>query len=133
MRQDLPHHAASLGSRNAHGIWSPSPEGLRALGRLARLTGKARGVLVARIRTAVYHAPFAPAIVIEHPTAALTSYLQERSEQFPGFKVGVEDTRSYPQGSFGSETIAPVSTDQWQPLYPATFLKGTALYADPAR
>jgi penicillin-binding protein 2 len=107
--------AASLGSRGKHGLWSPSPEGLRALGRLAGLTGKPRGVLVARIRTAVYHAPFAPAIVIEHPTAALTSYLQERSEQFPGFKVGVEDTRSYPQGSFGSEflgLLGQVSKDE---------------------
>jgi penicillin-binding protein 2 len=60
---------------------------------------------MARIRAGVYHAPFAPAVVIQQPSAALTSYLQERSAQFPGFKVGVEDTRSYPQGSFGSEFL----------------------------
>jgi penicillin-binding protein 2 len=97
--------AASLGSRGVHGRWNPSPAGLEALGRLARLTGKSRGVLVARIRSGIYHAPFAPAVVIEHPTAALTSYVQERSAQFPGFKVGVEDTRSYPQGGFGGEFL----------------------------
>jgi len=107
--------AASLGSRGVHGRWNPSPAGLEALGRLARLTGKSRGVLVARIRAGVYHAPFAPAVVIERPTAALTSYIQERSGQFPGFKVGVEDTRSYPQGAFGSEflgLLGEVSTSE---------------------
>jgi penicillin-binding protein 2 len=93
--------AASLGSRDAHGHWHPSAAGLRALGRLARLTGRPRSALVARIRSGVYHSPFAPAVVIEHPSLALTSYLQERSARFPAFKVGVEDTRSYPQGAFG--------------------------------
>jgi penicillin-binding protein 2 len=97
--------AASLGSRDAHGRWHPSPAGLRALGRLARLTGRPRSALVARIRSGVYHSPFAPAVVIEHPSPALTSYLQERSRMFPAFKVGVEDTRSYPQGAFGGEFL----------------------------
>src|SRR5439155_155322 len=41
--------AASLGSRNAHGIWSPSPAGLRALRRLARITDRRRGILAAQI------------------------------------------------------------------------------------
>ena len=107
--------AASLGSRGKHGRWNPSPAGLQTLGRFAGLTGKSRGVLVARIRAGVYHAPFAPAVVIERPTAALTSYIQERSPQFPGFKVGVEDTRSYPQGAFGSEflgLLGQVSTSE---------------------
>ena len=31
--------------------------------------------------------------------------MQERGGLFPGFKVGVEDTRSYPQGAFGSEFL----------------------------
>ncbi|HEX4324543.1 MAG TPA: penicillin-binding transpeptidase domain-containing protein [Gaiellaceae bacterium] len=97
--------AASLGSRGVHGRWNPSPAGLQALHRFARLTGRRRGALVARIRSGIYHSPFAPAVVIEHPTAALTSYIQERSGQFPGFKVGVEDTRSYPQGAFGGEFL----------------------------
>src|SRR5438874_488463 len=37
--------------------------------------------------------------------SALTSYLQERGGMYPGFKVGVEATRSYPQGAFGSEFL----------------------------
>ena len=45
--------AASLGSRNAHGVWSPSPAGLRALRRLARVTGRRWGILAARIRSDV--------------------------------------------------------------------------------
>jgi penicillin-binding protein 2 len=97
--------AASLGSRGLHGRWNPSAAGLEELGRLARLTGKNRGVLVARIRAGVFRSPFAPAVVIQHPSAAMTNYLEERSTQFPGFKVGVEDTRSYPRGAFGSEFL----------------------------
>jgi penicillin-binding protein 2 len=97
--------AASLGTRNAHGIWSPSPAGLVALQRLSKLTGRRRGVLVARIRSDVLHAPFAPAVVISHPADDLTAYLQERPDKFPGFKVEYEALRSYPQGSFGSEFL----------------------------
>jgi penicillin-binding protein 2 len=97
--------AASLGSRGLHGRWNPNAAGLQELGRLARLTGKNRGALVARIRAGIYRSPFAPAVVIQHPSAALTNYLQERSTRFPGFKIGVEDTRSYPQGAFGSEFL----------------------------
>ena len=97
--------AASLGSRNAHGIWSPSPEGLRELRRLARVTGRRWGILAARIRSDVLHAPFAPAVVIAHPTAALAAYLQERPGEFPGFKVEGESARNYPQGAFGSEFL----------------------------
>jgi penicillin-binding protein 2 len=97
--------AASLGSRGMHGRWNPNAAGLRELDRLAKLTDKNRGVLVARIRAGVFRSPFAPAVVIQHPSAALTNYLQERSTRFPGFKIGVEDTRSYPQGAFGSEFL----------------------------
>jgi penicillin-binding protein 2 len=97
--------AASLGGRDAHGRWHPSAAGLRALSRLAHLTGRRRGSLVARIKSSVLHSPFAPAIVIAHPNAALTSYMQERGGKFPGFKVGVEDARSYPQDAFGSEFL----------------------------
>jgi penicillin-binding protein 2 len=97
--------AASLGSRNAHGIWSPSPAGLRELRRLADLTGRRWGILAARIRSDVLHAPFAPAVVVAHPTAALAAYLQERPDEFPGFKVEGESARSYPQGAFGSEFL----------------------------
>jgi penicillin-binding protein 2 len=97
--------AASLGSRNAHGVWSPSPEGVRELRRLARLTGRPWGILAARIRHDVLQAPFAPAVVVAHPTAALAAYLQERPGLFPGFKVEGEASRSYPQGAFGGEFL----------------------------
>ena len=97
--------AASLGSRNAHGVWSPSPAGVRALRRLGRLTGRRWGILAARIRSAVLQAPFAPATVVAHPTAALAAYLQERPGLFPGFKVEGEASRSYPRGAFGGEFL----------------------------
>ena len=97
--------AASLGSRDAHGHWHPSAAGLRSLHRLARLTGTRRSVLVARIESSVFHSPFAPAIVLPRPRAALTAYLEERSGRYPGFSVGIEAARSYPQGAFGSEFL----------------------------
>jgi penicillin-binding protein 2 len=97
--------AESLGSRDAHGVWSPSAAGLRALGRLAVLTGTRRNVLVGRIKRGVLHSPFSPAVVIPHPRAGLTAYLQERSDRFLGFKVEAEATRSYPRGPFGAEFL----------------------------
>jgi penicillin-binding protein 2 len=97
--------AASLGTRDAHGRWHPSAAGLRSLHRLSVLTGTRRSVLVARIKTSVLRSPFSPAAVVLRPPAALTTYLQERSGKYPGFKVGVEATRSYPQGAFGSEFL----------------------------
>ncbi|HEY3577417.1 MAG TPA: penicillin-binding transpeptidase domain-containing protein [Gaiellaceae bacterium] len=97
--------AASLGSRDAHGRWHPSPAGVRALQQLGKTTGRRWGILAARVRSSVLHSPFAPAVVIAHPSAAFTSYMQERGGQFPGFKVGVADDRSYPQGAFGSEFL----------------------------
>ena len=97
--------AASLGSRNARGIWSPSPSGRQALQRLARLTGRPASLLIGRIRSDIYHAPFAPAVVVDRPTTALAAYLQERPDKYPGFKVEAEASRSYPQGAFGSEFL----------------------------
>ena len=113
--------AASLGSRGQHGRWNPSAAGLQELGRLAHLTGKNRGVLVSRIRSGIFRSPFAPAVVIQHPSAALTNYLQERSDKFPGFKVGVEDSRSYPQGSFGSEFLGLLGQISLQELHHNTY------------
>jgi penicillin-binding protein 2 len=97
--------AASLGSRDAHGRWHPSAAGLAALHRLSHLTGVRRTTLVARISHAVLQSPFAPAIVIDHPTSALTAYMQERPSLYRGFKVEAEAVRSYPQGAFGSEFL----------------------------
>jgi penicillin-binding protein 2 len=97
--------AASLGSRGKHGRWHPSAAGLVALHRLSRLTGIRRSSLVARIAADVYHSPFAPAVVIAHPNAALAAYVQERPGQYPGFKVEAVAARNYPQGAFGSEFL----------------------------
>jgi penicillin-binding protein 2 len=97
--------AASLGSRDAHGRWHPSAAGLRSLRRLADVTGTRRTLLVARIKSEVLHSPFAPAVVIPRPTPALTAYLQERPDRYPGFKVEAQADRSYPQGAFGSEFL----------------------------
>src|SRR4029079_14842638 len=97
--------AASLGRRDAHGHWHPSPAGVRALQRLGKTTRRRWGILAARIRKSVLQSPFAPAVVIAHPDAAFTSYMQERSGQFPWFKLVVADDRSYPQGAYGSEFI----------------------------
>jgi penicillin-binding protein 2 len=97
--------AASFGSRDAHGRWWPSPSGRRALRTFARLTGTRTQTLISRIKSNILRSPFAPAVVIDHPTAALTTYMQERSGKYPGFKVGIEDTRSYPQGGYGSEFL----------------------------
>jgi penicillin-binding protein 2 len=113
--------AASLGSRDAHGHWHPSAAGLRELGKLARLTGRSRSALVARIRSGVYHAPFAPAVVIHQPSAALTNYLQERPRTFEAFKVGIEDTRSYPLGAYGSEFLGLLGQVQAPQLKAGTY------------
>jgi penicillin-binding protein 2 len=113
--------AASLGSRNAHGVWSPSADGLRALRRLSHLTGTRRTVLVARIRHEVLQSPFAPAAVIQHPRPALTAYLQERSWKFPGFTVEAEAARSYPQGAFGSEFLGLLGQISPQELHSGAY------------
>ncbi len=97
--------AASLGSRDAHGVWSPSHAGFKEIARLARFSGTRKLTLVHRIAHDVLQAPFAPAVVLEHPTAALAAYLQERSDLFPGFKVEGESSRSYPRGAFGGEFL----------------------------
>ncbi len=96
---------ASLGATGPHGVWSPSAAGLRELHRFARLSGTSRGVLVRRIRDDVLQSPYAPAVVLPHPRRALADYLQERTTQFPAFKVEGEAARSYPRGPFGAEFL----------------------------
>ena len=104
--------AASLGSRNAHGVWSPSPAGLRALRRLARVTGRRWGILAARIRHDVLQAPFAPAVVVAHPNAALAAYLQERPALFPGFKVEGQGVTELSAGRLRQRVPRPARRDQ---------------------
>jgi penicillin-binding protein 2 len=97
--------AASLGSRNAHGVWTPSAAGMHAIARLAHFAGLRKLTLVRRIEHDVLQSPFAPAVILQNPMPALANYLQERSGLFPGFKVAVEASRSYPLGSFGGEFL----------------------------
>jgi len=93
--------AQSLGTTDAHGVWHVSPAGLKEISRLAQFAGIRKRHLVRRIAHDVLHFPLAPAVVITNPRPALTNYLQERGERFPGFKVADSRTRSYPLGAFG--------------------------------
>ena len=43
--------------------------------------------------------------MIANPKQALTNYLQERAAQFPGFKVAVAASRSYPLGAYGGSFL----------------------------
>jgi penicillin-binding protein 2 len=97
--------AATLGSADAHGVWSPSSDGLAALQQFAQVSKTPLKTLLARIRSAVIRSPFAPAVVLPRPRAGLTVFLQERSQEFPGFKVLAEPSRTYPQGALGSEFL----------------------------
>jgi len=95
----------TLGTSNAHGVWSPSAEGARALRVFAKVSGTPERTLVQRIRRSVVRSPFAPAVVLPRPRPGLTNYVQERASQFPSFKVIAEPLRSYPRGGFGSEFL----------------------------
>jgi penicillin-binding protein 2 len=92
---------AALGTTDAHGHWHPSAAGLKEIARLAQFAGVRKRGVVERIAYDVYQAPFAPVVVVASPRPALTNYLQERGERFPGFNVAAADTRSYPLGAFG--------------------------------
>jgi penicillin-binding protein 2 len=96
---------AALGRTDAHGVWRASGTGWADLQRLARLAKVPAGTLVARIRRSVVQSPFAPAVVLPHPTRSLTVYLEERGARFSGLKVEAQPARSYPQGSLGSEYL----------------------------
>ncbi|HXH98019.1 MAG TPA: penicillin-binding transpeptidase domain-containing protein, partial [Gaiellaceae bacterium] len=95
----------ALGTTGAHGVWNPHSAGLDELRRFAKLAGIPVQTLVARIRRAVLRAPFAPAVVLPHPPRSLTVYLEERTAEFPTFKVEAEPARSYPRAQLGSEFL----------------------------
>jgi penicillin-binding protein 2 len=113
--------AASLGSRNAHGVWSPSPAGLRAIHRLAHLARTPPAAIVGRIANAVLQSPFAPAVAIPHPSRGLATFIQERNEKFRGFKVQAEVSRSYPLGAFGGEFLGLLGQVSKQELKSAAY------------
>jgi penicillin-binding protein 2 len=92
---------AALGDLDTKG-WHPSSAGLESLHKLSKVSHVRVPTLVARIRRSVVRSPFAPAVVLPHPASGLAWYLDERSDNYPGFKVTAIPARSYPQGRFGS-------------------------------
>jgi len=94
----------TLGAFDPHG-WHPTTAGRTVLARLSKLVGVPMKTLVQRMQIAVVRSPFAPAVVLEHPTSALQFFLDERPEDYPGIKVTAIPSRSYPQGDFGSEFL----------------------------
>jgi penicillin-binding protein 2 len=94
-----------LGRLDAHGRWSPTPFGLRALALLARVSHIPRAVLVRRIQRAILRSPYAPAVVLPRPTRALAFYIAERPLAFHSFHIIALPSRSYPEGGLGSEFL----------------------------
>jgi len=97
--------AATLGTIDENGRWTPSAIGHARLRQLARLAHLPPWKLIANIRRSVRRTPFAPAIAITRPSRGLAFYLDERAASFRGFDVTVLPQRWYPRGSFGSEFL----------------------------
>ena len=95
---------AALGEIDTHG-WHASRDGLVSLRRLSRLAHVPVRTLIVRIKRSVVRSPFAPATVLSHPARGLIDYLDERNDDYPGFKTTTVISRSYPQGAFGSEFL----------------------------
>ncbi|HXY81320.1 MAG TPA: penicillin-binding transpeptidase domain-containing protein [Gaiellaceae bacterium] len=96
---------AALGTIGAHGTWTPSARGTRALTNLSKLAHVPVATLLERIRRSVVRSPFAPAVVLPHPDGGLAFYVAERTTAYRDFKVTPLVTRSYPQGGLGSEFL----------------------------
>jgi len=95
---------AALGEIDSTG-WHPTADGLVSLRRMSKLADVPVRTLIARIRRSVVRSPFAPATVLAHASGGLIDYLDERSDEYPGFKTTTIVSRSYPQGAFGSEFL----------------------------
>jgi penicillin-binding protein 2 len=95
---------AALGEIDTHG-WHPTADGLLSLRKMSKVSHVPVKTLITRIQRSVIRSPFAPATVIPHPNAGLIGFLDERDTEFPGFKTTTTVSRSYPQGSFGSEFL----------------------------
>ena len=95
---------AALGGTDSTG-WHPTKDGQTSLERMAKLAHVSAGTMIMRIRRSVVRSPFAPAVVIPRPESGLIDYLDERGADYPGFKTTALPSRSYPQGSFGSEFL----------------------------
>jgi penicillin-binding protein 2 len=95
---------AALGSFDRTG-WHASDDGQQQLRHFSRLAHIPVATLLERIRRSTIRSPFAPAVVVPRPPAALWSYLAERAERFPGFSATALPSRHYSQGAFGSEFL----------------------------
>jgi penicillin-binding protein 2 len=87
------------------GQWRPTPEGRRALARVARLAGDTLSRFVQRIRSSLVRSPYAPVQIVPRLSRQLDAYLEERAASFPGFSTAAVPARSYPQGALGSEFL----------------------------
>ena len=94
----------TLGAFDTHG-WKATVAGVAVLRRFSQLAHVPVQTFVTRIERAVVRSPFAPAVVVPRPTAALQYYLDERPASYPGLKVLAVPARLYPQGNFGSEFL----------------------------
>src|SRR5205807_644799 len=95
----------TLGSTTETGVWHASPFGAKLLAKLGRFAGLPPATLVTRIQRSTGADPFAPAVVVPHATWGLTSFLAERSHEYPGLTTAALPTRRYPHGAFGSEFL----------------------------
>jgi penicillin-binding protein 2 len=115
----------TLGSFDTHD-WSPSVAGVAVLQKFSALAHVPVTTLVTRIRRSVVRSPFAPAVVLPHPTAALQYFLDERPASYPGVKVWAIPSRSYPQGAFGSEFLGLLGEVSPQELGTKRYTNATA-------
>jgi penicillin-binding protein 2 len=94
----------TLGAFDTHG-WKATVAGIAVLRRFSQLAHVPTQTFVMRIERSVVRSPFAPAVVLPRPTAALEYYLDERPASYPGLKVLAVPARLYPPGGFGSEFL----------------------------
>jgi penicillin-binding protein 2 len=97
--------AATLGATDSHGRWFPSAAGRHRLARLARLAHVPTRRLISAVRRSLRRSPFAPAVVVAHPSRALAFFLDERESAFHGIQASVVPERWYAAGPFGSEFL----------------------------
>jgi len=94
----------TLGAFDTHG-WKATVAGIAVLRKFSQLAHVPAQTFVTRIERSAVRSPFAPAVVLPRPTAALQYYLDERPASYPGLKVLAVPARLYPQGGFGSEFL----------------------------
>lgn len=94
----------TLGAFDSHG-WKATVAGVDVLRKFSQLAHVPVQTFVTRIERSVVRSPFAPAVVLPRPTAALQYYLDERPASYAGLKVWAVPARLYPQGNFGSEFL----------------------------